>query len=82
VKILKRYIAKIERTLYTMETLEIVAESENEAEDKMRDGDGKLLSTEIQEESVNSRWIDSSEPLDVVDYIELDQFDEENLPIG
>jgi hypothetical protein len=65
-----------------METLEIVAESENEAEDKMRDGDGKLLSTEIQEESVNSRWIDSSEPLDVVDYIELDQFDEENLPIG
>jgi hypothetical protein len=82
VKILKRYIAKIERTLYTMETLEIVAESENEAEDKMRDGDGKLLSTEIQEESVNSRWIDSSEPLDTVEFMEHNEFDEENLPIG
>ena len=81
-KVLKRYIAKVEKTLYTMETIEIIAETENDAEDQMRDGSGKLLSTEIQEESVNSRWIDSSEPLDVVDYIELDQFDEENLPIG
>tara|TARA_B100000809_G_C14624432_1_gene346107 strand:+ start:78 stop:326 length:249 start_codon:yes stop_codon:yes gene_type:complete len=81
-KVLKRYIAKIEKTLYTLETIEIVAESENDAEDKMRDGDGKVLATEIQEETVNSRWIDSSEPLDVVDYIELEQFNEENLPIG
>ena len=48
----------------------------------MRDGNGKVLATEIQEETVNSRWIDSSEPLDVVDYIELEQFNEENLPIG
>jgi hypothetical protein len=81
-KVLKRYIAKIEKTLYTLETIEIVAESENDAEDKMRDGNGKVLATEIQEETVNSRWIDSSEPLDVVDYIELEQFNEENLPIG
>ena len=70
-KMAKKYIAKEERTTYSINTIEIIAETENEAMEILRDSKGKLLDTEIQEEKLNQRWIDSSEPLDVTEFMEL-----------
>ena len=67
----KKYIAKEEITTYTLNTIEIVAETENEAMEILRDNRGKLLDTEIQEEKLNQRWIDSSEPLDVTEFMKF-----------
>ena len=67
----KKYIAKEEITTYSVNSIEIVAETENEAMDILRDGKGKLLDTEIQEEKLNQRWIDSSEPLSVSEFMEF-----------
>ena len=67
----KKYIAKEERTTYSINTIEIIAETENEAMEILRDSRGKLLDTEIQEEKLNQRWIDSSEPLDVTEFMKL-----------
>ena len=74
-RVKKKYIAKEETTIYSVNTVEIIADSENEAMDLLRDGKGTLVSTEIQEQTVDQRWIDSSEPIN-------DHFDEERLPIG
>ena len=71
----KKYIAKEEITIYSINTVEIIADSENEAMDLLRDGKGKLINTDIQEQVVDQRWIDSSEPIHNI-------FDEERLPIG
>ena len=68
-KMAKKYIAKEEITTYTINTIEIIAETENEAMDILRDARGKLLDTEIQEEKLNQRWIDSSEPLSVTEFM-------------
>ena len=70
-KVAKKYIAKEEITTYSVNTIEIVAESENEAMDILRDGTGKLVDTEIQEEIRDARWIDSSEPLSVSEFMEF-----------
>ena len=70
-KMSKKYIAKEERTTYSINTIEIIAETENEAMEILRDSRGKLLDTEIQEEKLNQRWIDSSEPLDVTEFMKL-----------
>lgn len=70
-KMAKKYIAKEEITTYSINTIEIVAETENEAMEILRDNRGKLLDTEIQEEKLNQRWIDSSEPLDVTDFMKF-----------
>ena len=70
-KVAKKYIAKEEITTYSLNTIEIVAESENEAMDILRTGEGTLVDTEIQEEVRNARWIDSSEPLSVSEFMEL-----------
>jgi len=70
-KMAKKYIAKEERTTYSINTIEIIAETENEAMEILRDSKGKLLDTEIQEEKLNQRWIDSSEPLDVTEFMKL-----------
>jgi hypothetical protein len=67
----KKYIAKEEITTYSINTIEIVAETENEAMEILRDSRGKLLDTEIQEEKLNQRWIDSSEPLSVTEFMDL-----------
>ena len=67
----KKYIAKEEITTYTINTIEIIAETENEAMEILRDNRGKLLDTEIQEEKLNQRWIDSSEPLDVTEFMKF-----------
>jgi hypothetical protein len=69
-KMAKKYIAKEEITTYTINTIEIIAETENEAMDILRDARGKLLDTEIQEEKLNQRWIDSSEPLSVTEFMD------------
>ena len=66
----KKYIAKEEITTYSINTIEIIAETENEAMEILRDARGKLLETEIQEEKLNQRWIDSSEPLDVTEFMD------------
>ena len=70
-KVAKKYIAKEEITTYSLNTIEIVSESENEAMDILRNGDGTLIETEIQEEVRDARWIDSSEPLSVSEFMEL-----------
>ncbi len=70
-KVAKKYIAKEEITTYSLNTIEIVAESENEAMDILRNGEGTLVDTEIQEEVRDARWIDSSEPLSVSEFMEL-----------
>ena len=70
-KMAKKYIAKEEITTYSINTIEIVAETENEAMEILRNSRGKLLDTEIQEEKLNQRWIDSSEPLDVTEFMKL-----------
>ena len=70
-KMAKKYIAKEEITTYSINTIEIVAETENEAMDILRDGKGKLIETEIQEEKLDNRWIDSSEPLSVTEFMDL-----------
>ena len=80
---MKKYIAKEEITLYSINTVEIIAETENEAMELLRDGEGKLVDTDIQEQVVDQRWIDSSEPLDVGEFMEHNNtFREEDLPIG
>jgi len=80
---MKKYIAKEEITLYSINSVEIIAETENEAMELLRDGKGKLVDTEIQEQVVDQRWIDSSEPLDVGEFMEHNNtFREEDLPIG
>ena len=76
-KMAKKYIAKEEITTYSINTIEIVAETENEAMEILRDSRGKLLDTEIQEEKLNQRWIDSSEPLDVTEFMKFNGGDNE-----
>ena len=72
----KKYFAKIEKTLYIVETVEILAEDELAAEDIMRDGGGKIIDTDIQQESIDRRWIDSSEPIEDWDMLpDADIFD-------
>ena len=70
-KMAKKYIAKEEITTYSINTIEIIAESENEAMEILRNQKGKLTDTEIQEEKLDQRWIDSSEPLSVTEFMEL-----------
>ena len=71
-RVAKRYVAKVERTLHTIDTIHIVAESENDAMEMMRNGQGKVVRTEIQEEAVDRRWIDSSVPLTTDEFIDLE----------
>ena len=70
-RVAKRYIAKVERTLHTIDTVHIVAESENDAMEIIRDGKGEIVRTEIQEEKVDRRWIDSSVPLTTDEFMEV-----------
>ena len=70
-RVAKRYVAKVERTLHTIDTIHIVAESENDAMEIIRDGKGEIVRTEIQEEKVDRRWIDSSVPLTTDEFMEV-----------
>ena len=52
---LKKYIAKIEKTVYLVETVEIIAETEREAEEMLDEYDGEnfeITEKEIQEEVI------------------------------
>ena len=71
-RVAKRYIAKAERTLYTIDTVHIVAESEEDAMEMLRNGNGHPVRTEIQEEKTNNRWIDSSVPLTTDEFLDLE----------
>jgi LPS O-antigen subunit length determinant protein (WzzB/FepE family) len=75
----KKYIAKVEKTLYTIETLEFIAETEKEAEDMLddycageMDDTVKVTETEIQEEEISGQWIEESEALSVDEFMEID----------
>jgi len=75
----KKYIAKVEKTLYTVETLEFIAATEKEAEEMLDDycagfGDDtvKVTETEIQEEEVSSQWIEESQALSVDEFMAID----------
>lgn len=67
----KKYIGKIEKTIYVVETVEVIAESEDDAEDMIEDGQGNVIYSEIQEETIDKSWVDSSEPLGADEFIEF-----------
>ena len=75
---LKKYIAKIEKTVYLVETVEIIAETEREAEEMLDEYDGdiagdtfEITEKEIQEEVIDHAYIESSEELGVNTFMEL-----------
>ena len=75
----KKYIAKVEKTMYIIETVEFIAETEKEAEEMLDDycaGETdesiKVTETEIQEEDISRQWIEESEPLTVDEFMEID----------
>jgi len=77
--VMKKYIAKVEKTIWVVEELEIMAETEKEAEELLDDycvdEDNeriKLRETEEQEVSIEMSWIDSSEELSVDEFMEID----------
>jgi len=83
--VMKKYIAKVEKTIWVIEELEIMAETEKEAEEILDDycadskyGTGelenrvKLLDAEEQEVEIDSQWIESSEELSVDEFMEID----------
>jgi len=83
--VMKKYIAKVEKTVWVIEELEIMAETEKEAEEILDDycadskyGTGelenrvKLLDAEEQEVEIDSQWIESSEELSVDEFMEID----------
>ncbi len=83
--VMKKYIAKVEKTIWVVEELEIMAETEKEAEELLDDycvdaqygtgeeeGKVKLVETEEQEVSIEMSWIDSSEELSVDEFMEID----------
>ena len=76
----KKYIGKVEKTVYIVESVEIIAPTEREAEEILDeyvwDGAGfspaKLIETEIQEETVSNQWIEESEALGVDEFMKID----------
>jgi hypothetical protein len=73
----KKYIAKVEKTMYLVETIEFIAETEKEAEEMLDDycageGDIEVSEAEIQEEKVTKQWIEESEALSVDEFMEID----------
>ena len=71
---LKKYIAKIEKTVYLVETVEIIVETEREAEEMLDEYDGEnfeITEKEIQEEVIDHAYIESSEELGVNTFMEL-----------
>ena len=52
-RVVKRYIAKVERTLHTIDTVHVLAESEEDAMEIIRAEKGNIVRTEIQEDAVD-----------------------------
>ena len=70
----KKYHGMIEKTIYVLEEVVIIAQNEQEAEDKLLDRDYDVVGSEIQEESINNEWINSSEPLSADEYLDNEGF--------
>jgi hypothetical protein len=70
----KKYHGMIEKTIYVLEEVVIIAQNEQEAEDKLLDRDYEVIGSEIQEESINNEWINSSEPLSADEYLDNEGF--------
>ena len=75
--VMKKYLAKVEKTVYVLEELEILAETEKEAEELLDDwccGEHderiQVIEVEEQEVEIDSSWIDSSEELGVDEFME------------
>ena len=75
--VMKKYLAKVEKTVYVVEELEILAETEKEAEELLDDWccgewDERIavVETEEQEVEIDCSWIDSSEELGVDEFME------------
>jgi len=78
---LKKYIAKVEKTVYVLETIEFVCETERDAEellDSYCSGDAvyetdtvEITEREEQEETIDHAYIESSEELTVDEFMEI-----------
>tara|TARA_X000001036_G_C20415830_1_gene699011 strand:- start:62 stop:319 length:258 start_codon:yes stop_codon:yes gene_type:complete len=75
--VIKKYIAKVEKTVYVVEELEILAETEKEAEELLDDwccGEHderiKVIHVEEQEVEIDTAWIDESMVLSVDEFME------------
>jgi hypothetical protein len=74
---LKKYIAKVEKTVYVVEELEIIAETERMAEEMLddyccgEDVQAEVVDIEEQEFVIDHSWIDSSEELGVSEFMKL-----------
>jgi hypothetical protein len=77
---MKKYLAKVEKTVYVLEEVEIRAETERQAEEMLDDycageirGEClKVVEVEEQEVEIDTAWIDSSEELSVDEFMEID----------
>jgi hypothetical protein len=76
---MKKYIGKIEKTIYVVEEVQIIAETEKDAEELLDDycaGEDSSsvtqIETEEQEIEIDMSWIESSEELSVDEFMEID----------
>ena len=74
--VMKKYLAKVEKTVYVVEELEILAETEKEAEELLDDwccGEHDervtVVETEEQEVEIDTAWIDESSVLSVDEFM-------------
>ena len=74
--VMKKYVAKVEKTVYVVEELEILAETEKEAEELLDDWccgeyDERItvVETEEQEVEIDTAWIDESSVLSVDEFM-------------
>lgn len=74
--VMKKYVAKVEKTVYVVEELEILAETEKEAEELLDDwccGEHDervtVIETEEQEVEIDTAWIDESSVLSVDEFM-------------
>lgn len=74
--VMKKYFAKVEKTVYVLEEVEILAETERQAEELLDDycaGEHderiKVIHVEEQEVEIDTAWIDASEELGVDEFM-------------
>ena len=74
--VMKKYLAKVEKTVYVVEELEILAETEKEAEELLddwccgeHDEHVTVVETEEQEVEIDTAWIDESSVLSVDEFM-------------
>ena len=74
--VMKKYLAKVEKTVYVVEELEILAETEKEAEELLddwccgeQDEHVTVVETEEQEVEIDTAWIDESSVLSVDEFM-------------